>query len=70
MIFIGTLLLLNMKFAGGFLLIAGGLWFLQDNYYIFPNEFFRIYYWPAVIALIGVAFILSSVIRKNKQINK
>ncbi len=67
MIFIGALLLLNLKFAGGFLLIAGGIWFLQDNYFIFPHEFFRIYYWPAVIGVIGVSFILSALIKKKNK---
>ena len=31
MIFIGVLLLLNLQFIGGILLIAGGIWFLQGS---------------------------------------
>ena len=39
MIFIGVLLLLNLHFTGGFLLIAGGVWFLQeDNIYFSPGN--------------------------------
>jgi hypothetical protein len=68
MLFIGVLLLLNLKFTGGILLIAGGFWFLKDTYFIANTEFMNIYYWPAVIGLIGLSFILSSLIkRKNKQ---
>lgn len=65
MIFIGFLLLLNLEFTGGFLLIAGGVWFLQDE--LFPNagETFNIYFWPLVIAVIGVSFILSSFINRR-----
>ena len=66
MIFIGLLLLLNLKFTGGLLLIAGGVWFLQDEIFVFTTETFKTYYWPAVIALIGVSFILSSLFKRNK----
>ena len=68
MLFIGLLLLLNLKFTGGILLIAGGLWFLKDTYFIANSEFMNIYYWPIVIGLIGFSFILSSLFkRRNKQ---
>jgi hypothetical protein len=68
MLFIGILLLLNLKFTGGILLVAGGVWFLKDTYFIANTEFMNIYYWPAVIGLIGLSFIVSSLIkRKNKQ---
>lgn len=60
MIFIGVLLLLNLEFTGGFLLIAGGVWFMQDELFPAARETFNIYFWPIVIAVIGVSFILSS----------
>ncbi len=66
MIFIGVLLLLNLQFIGGFLLIAGGLWFLRDQIFLFPPEFFKTYYWPAVIVLIGLSFIISSFFKTKK----
>jgi hypothetical protein len=66
MIFIGVLLLLNLQFTGGVLLIAGGVWFLQDEIFVFTPELFKIAFWPAVIALIGVSFILSSLLNRNK----
>ena len=58
MIFIGILLLLNLHFTGGLLLIAGGIWFLQDNISFITPETFRTFYWPAVIVILGLSFII------------
>ena len=69
MIFIGVLLLLNLHFTGGVLLIAFGIWFLRDHIYLISSENFRIYYWPAVIGLIGMSFILSSLFKRKPKIN-
>jgi hypothetical protein len=66
MIFIGVLLLLNLQFTGGVILIAGGVWFLQDEIFVITPELFKTVYWPAVIALIGVSFILSSFLMRKK----
>ena len=66
MIFIGVLLLLNLHFTGGLLLIAGGIWFLQEHILIITPETFKTFYWPAVIVIIGLSFILSSFFKKNK----
>lgn len=65
MIFIGVLLLLNLEFTGGFLLIAGGIWFLQDELFPFAEDTFETFFWPVVIALIGFSFILSSIFRRK-----
>ena len=65
MIFIGVLLLLNLQFTGGILLIAAGVWFLRDQFFLFTPEIFRTFYWPAVIGLIGISFILSSFFKRN-----
>jgi hypothetical protein len=70
MIFIGVLLLLNLQFTGGLLLIAGGIWFLKDQILIIPAETFNTFYWPAVIGLIGVSFILSSLFKRKSKIDK
>jgi hypothetical protein len=69
MIFIGVLLLLNLHFTGGLLLIAGGVWFLKDHIFILSPEAFKTFYWPAVIAIIGLSFILSSLFRRKKRID-
>lgn len=63
MIFIGLLLLLNLHFTGGLLLIAGGAWFLLDDLFVNVPEIIKTIYWPAVIVLIGLSFILSSVFK-------
>jgi hypothetical protein len=65
MIFIGVLLLLNLHFTGGLLLIAGGIWFLKDHIFLTTPEIFRNFYWPAVIVIIGLSFILSSFFRRK-----
>ena len=69
MIFIGVLLLFNLHFVGGMLLIAGGIWFLKDHIFIISPETFNTFYWPAVIGLIGLAFILSSIFKKKNDLN-
>ncbi len=69
MIFIGVLLLLNLQFIGGLLLIAGGIWFLQERIFIITPEIFKTFYWPAVIVIIGLSFILSTLFKRKKKIN-
>jgi len=63
LIFIGLLLLLNLHFTGGLLMIAGGIWFLIDDIFIVTPEIVKTIYWPAVIVLIGLSFIISSVLK-------
>ena len=67
MIFIGVLLFLNLQFTGGILLIAGGVWFLRDEFFVFNPEIFKTFYWPAVIGLVGLSFILSSFFKRNNE---
>ncbi len=70
LIFIGVLLLFNLNFTGGVLLIAGGTWFLMDNLYIEMPEIVKTVYWPVVIILVGLSFIFSSIVNRNKKSNK
>ena len=65
MIFVGILLLFNLKFTGGLLLIAGGTWFLLDDIFAMTPELLKTLYWPGVIVLIGLSFIISSLFRRN-----
>jgi len=44
-------------------MIAGGTWFLLDDFFIVTPEIVKTIYWPAVIVLIGLSFILSSVFK-------
>jgi hypothetical protein len=65
MVFIGAIMLLNLKFTPGLLLIAGGIWFLQDRIFFVTPEMFKNFYWPVVIVVIGIGFILSSFLKRK-----
>ena len=68
MIFVGVLLLLNLHFTPGLLLVAGGVWFMLDDFaYGGISELIRKIYWPAVIVLIGISFIISSLFKRYEK---
>ena len=67
MIFVGVLLLLNLQFIPGLLLIAGGAWFLMDDYFGEIPALIKTVYWPAVIILLGISFIISSFFRRKNK---
>jgi len=63
MIFVGVLLLVNLHFIPGLLLMAGGAWFMIDNFYGEIPALIKTVYWPAVIILTGLSFIISSFLK-------
>jgi hypothetical protein len=63
LVFIGLLLLLNLQFTGGLLMIAGGIWFLLDDIFIITPEIVKTVFWPAVIVLIGLSYIFSAIFK-------
>lgn len=69
LVFIGALLLLNLQFTGGLILIAIGSWFFMENRDYELPEIVRTIYWPAVIILIGLGFIISSFIKRRRKSN-
>jgi hypothetical protein len=69
MIFIGVLLLVNLNFIGGLLLTAGGVWFMLEDHFIILPPIIKTIYWPAVIMLLGLSFIISSLIKRKKSTN-
>lgn len=69
LVFIGALLLLNLQFVGGLIMIAIGTWFFLENRDYNIPEIIRSVYWPSVIVLIGLGFIISSLFRRNRKIN-
>jgi hypothetical protein len=69
MVFIGVLLLVNLNFVGGILLIAGGTWFFMEDHYMSIPAYIKTIYWPGVIILIGISFIISSLFQRKKSIN-
>jgi hypothetical protein len=67
LVFIGVLLLLNLHFTGGLILIAVGSWFfLENNDYVLP-EIVRTFYWPALIILIGLIMIILSLVNRRRK---
>jgi hypothetical protein len=65
LVFIGLLLILNLQFTGGLLMIAGGVWFMLDRLIVPVPELVKTIYWPVVVILIGISFIISSFFRKK-----
>ena len=69
LVFIGALLLLNLQFTGGLVLISIGIWFFIENRDYELPEVVRTIYWPGVIILAGLGFIISSLIKRKSKIN-
>jgi hypothetical protein len=69
LVFIGALLLLNLQFTGGLVLISIGIWFFMENRDYELPEIVRTIYWPGVIILVGLGFIVSSLIKRKSKIN-
>jgi hypothetical protein len=46
--------------------MAGGGWFLIDDFYGEIPALIKTIYWPAVIMLIGISFIITSLVRRNR----
>jgi len=69
LVFIGALLLLNLQFTGGLILIALGTWFFIDNNDYELPEIVKSIYWPSVIILDGLGVIFSSLFKRRKRSN-
>ncbi len=67
LIFVGTIMLVNRHFTGGLIMIAAGLWFFMDEIFFAIDPFIKTIYWPGVIILIGLSFIVSSLLRRKKD---
>jgi hypothetical protein len=67
LVFIGVLLLLNLQFTGGLVMIAIGSWFFIENRDYQIPELVRTIFWPSLIILIGIVFIVSSFIKGNRK---
>lgn len=67
LVFIGVLLLVNLKYVGGIILISVGTWFFLDNSLNLLSPFLRTFYWPAVIIILGISFIVASLAAKRKK---
>lgn len=68
-IFVGVLLLVNLKFVGGIVMIALGFWFFMQEYDYNLPSIIKTIYWPGIIILIGLSFIISSLFKRKNSIN-
>jgi len=69
LVFIGVLLVLNLQFTGGLILTALGVWFFMENRDYELPEIVKTIFWPSVIILIGIGFIISSLIKRQRKGN-
>lgn len=69
LIFIGILLVLNLNFIGGLIMLSIGGWFWIDDLYGHIPDLVKTIYWPSVIVLAGLMFIVSSFFRKGNKSN-
>jgi len=58
LIFFGVWLLLSFKFVSAVIFFAIGFWFLMPDMAIQLTESYKKIYWPVVLILCGVAFML------------
>ena len=65
LVFIGILLFVNLKFVPGIIMIAAGCWFFMDSMSYNLPEIVKTVYWPGVVILLGLSFIISSLVRKR-----
>lgn len=68
-IFVGVLMILNLQFTGGILLVALGSWFMLEHLDYRLPDIIKTFYWPGVIILIGLGFIISSFRRHKDRTN-
>lgn len=65
LIFLGLIMFINRRFLVGFLCIAVGGWFILDDACFMALPFVKNIYWPVVLILIGLGFIIASIFNKN-----
>jgi hypothetical protein len=65
LMFLGLIMFINRSFLAGFLCIAAGGWFILDNTYFIGLPFVKNIYWPVVLILIGLGFIIASFFKRR-----
>jgi hypothetical protein len=58
LIFFGIFNLLNLDLVFSLLLFAAGFWFLMPEMSVQLSPFYKEIYWPAVLVLAGIAFMI------------
>lgn len=67
LVFIGVLLILNLSYIPGIFMVAAGVWFLYDNHLGALPENVKIFYWPAVVIIVGLSMIIASFFKRKKN---
>lgn len=60
LVFFSLIMFLNGNLTGGVILLAAGTWFLLPEIYIETPELVRVGFWPAVLVLTGITFLIPS----------
>ena len=58
LIFFGVFNLLNLVLVFSLLLFAAGFWFLMPEMSVQLSPFYKDIYWPAILVLAGIAFMI------------
>jgi len=65
LMFLGLIMFINRSFLAGFLCIAACGWFILDDTYFMALPFVKNIYWPVVLILIGLGFIIASFFKRR-----
>jgi hypothetical protein len=60
LVFISLIMFLNGNLTGGVIFLAVGSWFLLPDIFEETPELVRIGFWPAVLVLAGITFLIPS----------
>lgn len=67
LIFFGFVALFKKSVTEGLIMIFIGGYFLIPKLDLYYPQFFDDFYWPVALVLIGLAFIISGIIRKSNR---
>jgi len=67
LIFFSLIALMNFDLVASILLFAGGYYLLMPEMSVQLSPFYKQIYWPAVIVLVGLAFMLKPLTNKLKH---
>ncbi len=65
LIFFGLWSLLSLELVSAVLLFATGFWFLMPEMTVQLSEPYENIYWPAILVLTGLAFMIKPLFKKN-----
>ena len=66
LIFFGIWSLIGLELVSAVLLFAAGFWFLMPEMTVQLSETYTKIYWPAVLVLTGLAFMIRPLYKKHK----